>query len=80
MLYPRDELKLGMPSYSFSCQSSHLTSMAREGFDFNACIYHGKSFCSYERLSAQLADLQVYGLCFLLKVLPRSFSGRFKLR
>ncbi|GFQ05977.1 poly(A)-specific ribonuclease parn-like [Phtheirospermum japonicum] len=39
-LFPRDELKVGMPSYSFSCQSSYLTSMAREGFDFNACIYN----------------------------------------
>ncbi|XP_057965910.1 poly(A)-specific ribonuclease PARN-like isoform X2 [Malania oleifera] len=38
-LFPRDELKLGMPSYSFSCQTSYLTSMAQEGFDFNACIY-----------------------------------------
>ncbi|KAL6576848.1 hypothetical protein OROMI_011124 [Orobanche minor] len=38
-LFPRDELKVGMPSYSFSCQSSYLTAMAREGFDFNTCIY-----------------------------------------
>ncbi|XP_027182611.1 poly(A)-specific ribonuclease PARN-like isoform X3 [Coffea eugenioides] len=38
-LFPRDELKMGMPSYSFFCQSSYLTAMAREGFDFNACIY-----------------------------------------
>ncbi|KAI8523347.1 hypothetical protein RHMOL_Rhmol13G0065900 [Rhododendron molle] len=41
-LFPRDEFKIGMPSYSFSCQSSYLTSMAQEGFDFNACIYDGK--------------------------------------
>ncbi|XP_073154443.1 poly(A)-specific ribonuclease PARN-like isoform X2 [Henckelia pumila] len=33
-LFPRDELKIGMPSYSFSCQSSHLTSMAREGISY----------------------------------------------
>ncbi|XP_051143779.1 poly(A)-specific ribonuclease PARN-like [Andrographis paniculata] len=45
-LFPRDELKIGMPSYSFSCQSSYLTSMAREGFDFNACIYNGISYLS----------------------------------
>ncbi|XP_057483124.1 poly(A)-specific ribonuclease PARN-like [Actinidia eriantha] len=45
-LFPRDELKIGMPSYSFSCQSSYLTSMAREGFDFNACIYDGISYLS----------------------------------
>lgn len=45
-LFPRDELKMGMPSYSFSCQTSYLTSMARDGFDFNACIYDGEP-CSY---------------------------------
>ncbi|KAK3184685.1 hypothetical protein Dsin_031971 [Dipteronia sinensis] len=45
-LFPRDELKLGMPSYSFTCQTSSLTSMAREGFDFNACIYDGISYLS----------------------------------
>lgn len=41
-LFPRDELKTGMPSYSFSCQSSYLISIAREGFDFNACINDGE--------------------------------------
>ncbi|KAL5562220.1 hypothetical protein UlMin_031967 [Ulmus minor] len=46
LLFPRDELRLGMPSYSFSCQTSYLTSMAREGFDFNACIYDGISYLS----------------------------------
>nr|XP_029116591.1 poly(A)-specific ribonuclease PARN-like isoform X2 [Elaeis guineensis] len=45
-LFPRDELNLGMPSYSFSCQSSFLTSMAREGFDFNVSIYDGISYLS----------------------------------
>ncbi|KAJ1420413.1 Ribonuclease CAF1 [Sesbania bispinosa] len=40
LLFPRDELKIGMPAYSFSCQTSYLTSMARQGFDFNACIYN----------------------------------------
>ncbi|KAG6630981.1 poly(A)-specific ribonuclease PARN-like isoform X2 [Carya illinoinensis] len=45
-LFPRDELKIGMPSYSFSCQTSYLTSMAREGFDFNTCIYDGISYLS----------------------------------
>lgn len=41
-LFPRDELNIGMPSYSFSCQTSCLTSMAQEGFDFNVCIYDGE--------------------------------------
>ncbi|KAK4369245.1 hypothetical protein RND71_013037 [Anisodus tanguticus] len=45
-LFPRDELKIGMPSYSFSCQSSYLTSMAQEGFDFNACIYDASETAS----------------------------------
>ncbi|WCJ37250.1 Polynucleotidyl transferase ribonuclease H-like superfamily protein [Euphorbia peplus] len=46
-LFPRDELKIGMPpSYSFSCQSSNLYSMAQQGFDFNTCIYHGISYLS----------------------------------
>ncbi|KAM2502467.1 hypothetical protein EV2_033890 [Malus domestica] len=29
-----------MPTYRFSVQTSHLTSMAEEGFDFNACVYN----------------------------------------
>ncbi|XP_022728343.1 poly(A)-specific ribonuclease PARN-like isoform X2 [Durio zibethinus] len=45
-LFPRDELNIGMPSYSFSCQTSYLTAMARQGFDFNACIYDGISYLS----------------------------------
>ncbi|XP_010488642.1 PREDICTED: poly(A)-specific ribonuclease PARN-like [Camelina sativa] len=51
-LFPRDELKCGMPSYSFSCQASRLTSMAREGFDFNTCIYEGISYLSRAQESA----------------------------
>ncbi|PIN00030.1 Poly(A)-specific ribonuclease [Handroanthus impetiginosus] len=51
-LFPRDELKVGMPSYGFSCQSSYLTSMAREGFDFNGCIYNGISYLSRAQESA----------------------------
>ncbi|XP_021842390.2 poly(A)-specific ribonuclease PARN-like [Spinacia oleracea] len=45
-LFPRDELKIGMPSYSFACQTSYLTAMARLGFDFNSCIYDGISYIS----------------------------------
>ncbi|KDO58559.1 hypothetical protein CISIN_1g006991mg [Citrus sinensis] len=45
-LFPRDELKMGMPSYSFTCQTSYLTAMAKEGFDFNTCIYDGISYLS----------------------------------
>lgn len=40
------KMKVGMPSYIFSCQSSYLTSMARDGFDFNACIKDGVSYLS----------------------------------
>ncbi|XP_078434958.1 polynucleotidyl transferase, ribonuclease H-like superfamily protein isoform X2 [Wolffia australiana] len=45
-LFPRDELNVGMPSYSFSCQTSFISSMAREGIDFNRCIYDGLSYLS----------------------------------
>ncbi|GJZ85497.1 hypothetical protein Tco_0650836, partial [Tanacetum coccineum] len=38
-VFPMDELKIRMPCYSFSYQSSYLASMAREDFDFNVCIY-----------------------------------------
>ncbi|KAL3497936.1 hypothetical protein ACH5RR_040668 [Cinchona calisaya] len=51
-LFPRDELKIGMPSYSFFCQSSYLTAMAREGFDFNTCINDGISYLSTAQESA----------------------------
>lgn len=51
-LFPRDELKIGMPSYSFACQTSYLTSMAQLGFDFNACIYDGISYLSRAQESA----------------------------
>ncbi|XP_057780933.1 poly(A)-specific ribonuclease PARN-like isoform X2 [Salvia miltiorrhiza] len=51
-LFPRHEVKVGMPSYSFSCQSSCLTSMAQEGFDFNACVYNGISYLSRAQESA----------------------------
>ncbi|KAK7339034.1 hypothetical protein VNO77_19675 [Canavalia gladiata] len=46
VLFPRDELKMGMPAYSFSCQTSSLASLARQGFDFNACVYDGISYLS----------------------------------
>ncbi|KAI7752849.1 hypothetical protein M8C21_023500 [Ambrosia artemisiifolia] len=45
-LFQRDELKIGAPCYSFSCQPSYLASMAREDFDFNRCIYDGISYLS----------------------------------
>jgi hypothetical protein len=41
-LFPRDELQLGMPSYSFSCQPCYLSTIANDGFDFNMCIYDGE--------------------------------------
>ncbi|BAT84212.1 hypothetical protein LR48_Vigan03g109100 [Vigna angularis] len=66
VLFPRDELKMGMPAYSFSCQTSLLASMARRGFDFNACVYNGISYLSRAqesaakvRLGAALSSCQV---------------------
>lgn len=56
-LFPRDDLNIGMPSYSFSCQVSHLTSMAREGFDFDACIYDGISYLS--RAQESIAKVRI---------------------
>ncbi|KAG7014570.1 Poly(A)-specific ribonuclease PARN-like protein, partial [Cucurbita argyrosperma subsp. argyrosperma] len=61
-LFPRDDLNIGMPSYSFSCQVSHLTSMAREGFDFDACIYDGISYLS--RAQESIAKVRI-GRSFL---------------
>ncbi|KAF7056902.1 hypothetical protein CFC21_064270 [Triticum aestivum] len=57
-LFPRDELQLGMPSYSFSCQSSYFSSMARDGFDFNMCIYDGISYLS--RVQESLARQKTF--------------------
>ncbi|XP_061961060.1 poly(A)-specific ribonuclease PARN-like [Populus nigra] len=51
-LFPRAELKMEMPSYSFYCQTSSLISMARQGFDFNSCINDGISYLSREQESA----------------------------
>lgn len=51
-LFPRAELKMEMPSYSFYCQTSSLISMARQGFDFNSCIKDGISYLSREQESA----------------------------
>ncbi|KAI3894875.1 hypothetical protein MKX03_033619 [Papaver bracteatum] len=45
-LFPRDELNLGMPQYTFSCQTSQLTALASKGFDFNVCVYDGISYLS----------------------------------
>ncbi|CAH1433114.1 unnamed protein product [Lactuca virosa] len=56
-LFPRDELKIGMPCYSFSCQPSYLASMARDDFDFNLCIYDGISYLSRAQESA--AKIQI---------------------
>lgn len=50
-LFPRAELKMEMPSYSFYCQTSSLISMARQGFDFNSCINDGISYLSREQES-----------------------------
>ncbi|KAG8087551.1 hypothetical protein GUJ93_ZPchr0010g9012 [Zizania palustris] len=47
-----------MPSYSFSCQSSYLSSMAHSGFDFNMCIYDGISYLS--RVQESLARQKIF--------------------
>lgn len=50
-LFPRDELRFGMPAYSFSCQLSSITSMAQKGFDFNSWVYNGISYSSKAQAS-----------------------------
>ncbi|AQK52522.1 Poly(A)-specific ribonuclease PARN-like [Zea mays] len=52
-LFPRDELQLGMPSYSFSCQPCYLSTIANDGFDFNMCIYDGEYSLSRLILGAE---------------------------
>ncbi|KAJ1268618.1 hypothetical protein BS78_07G148900 [Paspalum vaginatum] len=68
-LFPRDELQLGMPTYSFSCQSSYLSTMANDGFDFNICIYDGISYLS--RVQESLARKKIFNPC-LRQLLPSS--------
>ncbi|GAB2282395.1 hypothetical protein Dimus_016940 [Dionaea muscipula] len=63
-LFPRDELRNGMPSYTFSCQTSYLTSMARVGFDFNTCIYDGISYLSRAQESVAKHQMRKPKLAF----------------
>ncbi|XP_057831793.2 poly(A)-specific ribonuclease PARN-like isoform X2 [Cryptomeria japonica] len=68
-LFPRDELRVGMPSYSFLCQISLISSMAQKGFDFNSCVYEGISYLS----RAQEASLmQQYGSTRMFGAYPAS--------
>ncbi|KAJ6841510.1 poly(A)-specific ribonuclease PARN-like [Iris pallida] len=84
-LFPRDELNSGMPSYSFSCQTSFLTSMAREGFDFNVCIYDGLSYISRvqeSRAKGRNTVPQIHPTAFTSNpsVADSLFMGRIKSR
>ncbi|KAL6563500.1 hypothetical protein OROGR_002459 [Orobanche gracilis] len=84
-LFPRDELKVGMPSYCFSCQSSYLTAMAREGFDFNACINDGISYLSRAQESAAKAPIGHLTSCSIMgssvnSVADSLFTERVKSR
>ncbi|XP_042415611.1 poly(A)-specific ribonuclease PARN-like isoform X1 [Zingiber officinale] len=84
-LFPRDRLNLGMPSYSFSCQTSFLTSMAHEGFDFNACIYDGISYSSRVQESMdkernRSPHIQTPNSCSTTSVVDSIFMSRTKSR
>ncbi|KAF8772931.1 hypothetical protein HU200_005331 [Digitaria exilis] len=84
-LFPRDELQLGMPSYSFSCQSSYLSTMANDGFDFNMCIYDGISYLSRVQESFARQKIFAPGLRQLLpspstSVADSVFLSRIKSR
>ncbi|KAG0472297.1 hypothetical protein HPP92_016843 [Vanilla planifolia] len=84
-LFPRDELQMGLPSYSFSCQPSFLSSMAREGFDFNTCIYDGISYLSRvqearARESNRRPSLHPISSSRILSVADSIFKERIKSR
>ncbi|KAK4782394.1 hypothetical protein SAY86_016496 [Trapa natans] len=86
-LFPRDELKIGMPSFSFSCQTSFLESLVQEDFDFNACIYNGISYLSRSQESAAKLRLGNPVRCSHFVKSPSSLSvadavfvGRIKYR
>ncbi|KAJ8458111.1 hypothetical protein OPV22_031037 [Ensete ventricosum] len=84
-LFPRDEINLIGPSYSFSCQTSFLTSMAQEGFDFNACIYDGISYLSRVQESMvkernPIPQIQPISSCSSLSVADSIFMSRIKSR
>ncbi|GKD39017.1 poly(A)-specific ribonuclease PARN-like protein, partial [Tanacetum coccineum] len=88
-LFPRDELEIGMPYYSFSYQPSYLTLMAREDFDFNVCIYDGMSYLSKAQessakrqienpVSSGLVISRLLSRDMLLLVHVKDEDGRFK--
>ena len=65
---PKGCIEDGMPTYSFSVQTSHLTSMAEEGFDFNAYIYNGKLVFNFTPQFLILWNMILPKLIFLLKL------------
>ncbi|KAM1251770.1 hypothetical protein ACFX13_040690 [Malus domestica] len=75
VLFPSDVLKMGMPTYSFSVQTSHLTSMAEEGFDFNACIYNAMLVSPHLSFLAQERGLDSADLISFLVELSFHVNG-----
>ncbi|KAI5061448.1 hypothetical protein GOP47_0023953 [Adiantum capillus-veneris] len=45
-VFPRNDLHLGLPATSLSCEASALEFLASHGFDFNLCIQDGISYLS----------------------------------
>ncbi|KAM1032279.1 hypothetical protein ACFX2I_035872 [Malus domestica] len=78
VLFPWDVLKMGMPTYSFSVQTSHLTSMAEEGFDFNACIYNAMLVSPHLSFLAQECGLHSADLISFLVELSCHVNGEAK--
>ncbi|KAM1795817.1 hypothetical protein ACFX11_036121 [Malus domestica] len=75
VLFPGDVLKMGMPTYSFSVQTSHLTSMAEECFDFNACIYNAMLVSPHLSFLAQERGLHSADLISFLVELSCHVNG-----
>ncbi|KAM1916990.1 hypothetical protein ACFX13_036647 [Malus domestica] len=78
VLFPGDVLKMGMPTYSFSVQTSHLTSMAEECFDFNACIYNAMLVSPHLSFLAQERGLHSADLISFLVELSCHVNGEAK--
>ncbi|KAJ0640335.1 putative poly(A)-specific ribonuclease [Helianthus annuus] len=79
-LFQRDELKIGSPCYSFSCQPSYLASMAREDFDFNRCIYDAQEAAAKHQIGNPVSSGYVAQSSLSRSVADNVFVERVKTR
>lgn len=66
-VFPRNELSLGLPATTFSCEASALEFLASHGFDFNLCIQDGISYLSKTQESEARVQLANEHVPFRLK-------------